>query len=85
VPVLHWHPDCKPGTKTPMKKFLTFFALCIVLGACGTHDNKNEVESYPTYDTTRRTDHINDSVSSDGMRSGGNLRNNIGGKEEKSR
>jgi hypothetical protein len=75
----------KPKKKTLMNRLLMFFALGLALAACGTHDNKNEVENYPTYDTAQRTEHINDSVSSDGMRSGGNLRNNIDGKEEKTR
>ena len=37
-----------------MKKFIIPAALMLVLAACGTTDNKNEVEHYPTYDTNQK-------------------------------
>ena len=60
-----------------MKKILLGSAFVILIAACGTNDNKNEVENYPTYDTAKTTDHINDSTSSQDMQSEGDLRHNI--------
>jgi hypothetical protein len=58
-----------------MKIFVCAGAILLALTSCGTTDNKNEVENYPTYDTTETTDHINDS-SGRTQSSEGNLRHN---------
>ena len=61
--------------KNERMKIRLFYLTALVLAACGTTDNKNEAENYPTYDTTEQTDHINDS-SGRNMNTEGELRHN---------
>jgi hypothetical protein len=45
---------------TDMKNTLyTFSAILLLFTSCGTKDNKNETEHYPTYDTTQKMENIN--------------------------
>ncbi len=60
-----------------MKKTLLWPVLAMIIASCGTNDNKNEAENYPTYDTAKVTEHINDSTSSQDIQSEGDLRHNI--------
>jgi hypothetical protein len=50
-----WHFNCKSSQTTFMKKnIIPVTLLFLLIGfACGTKDNKNEVENYPTYDTNQ--------------------------------
>lgn len=57
-----------------MKKTILIICSTVVFvfggTSCGTKDNKNEVEHYPTYDTTDKPEQINsakDTSSHDGM------------------
>jgi hypothetical protein len=64
-----------------MKKIFMTVAVCCLMSSCGNsdkpHNDSKQTENYPTYDTTNKPDHINDSVSKGGMRSGGDLRHNV--------
>jgi hypothetical protein len=59
------------------KKIMFLVPLLILLiSACGAGDDKNKTDYYPTYDTTREVNQINDSGNADQFGSGG-LRHNI--------
>jgi hypothetical protein len=64
-----------------MKRFFLITCACCLIASCGNKNGGNnkvsDNKNYPTYDTTDKPDHINDSVSDGDMRSGGNLRNNV--------
>jgi hypothetical protein len=49
--------------------------LC-VLTSCGARDNKNEAESYPTYDTTEKAEEKNYTKNPEADNAQGDLRHN---------
>lgn len=55
-------------------------ALCGGLTGCGSKDTKNEVENYPTTDTTRPMEKINDTISDEGQYGEGENRHNVNDK-----
>jgi hypothetical protein len=74
-----WHPDCRITVKLLFMKITTqilIFTSALGISACGARDDKNETENYPTYDTTRQANTINDSSNAQ-QHGEGNLRHNI--------
>jgi hypothetical protein len=64
--------------KPDMKKISILFlaTVFVTLVSCGTRDDKNEVENYPSYDTTDKPARINDSSAAE-QHGEGELRHNI--------
>jgi hypothetical protein len=51
--------------------------IMMLLGGCGAKDNKNEVEKYPTYDTTSRMENLNNGNPDSSMNNKNNKDGNI--------
>jgi hypothetical protein len=69
-----------------MKKSILFAAAAaaVFTVSCGARDDKNKVESYPTYDTTSRPHNLNDSTG-ENYNGSHDMRHNIDEKETKDR
>jgi hypothetical protein len=66
-----------------MKKAFLILCLPVALltfSECATKDTKNEVENYPTYDTTQKMETINDTISDEGAYGEGEDRHNVNDK-----
>jgi hypothetical protein len=59
-----------------MKKLMIGLMTAGLFSACGARDDKNKTENYPTYDTTVKTENINDSGSAQ-MHGSGDKRHNL--------
>jgi len=59
-----------------INRILITTATLLAVACGGARDDKNEVENYPTYDTTRKPNTVNDSTSGT-QHEGGNPRHNI--------